>query len=140
MAHSKYSINAICLFTHLYMSLPWFWGGLKAVYEGIPGWLSGLAPAFSPRHDPGILGSSPESGSRHGACFSLCLCPCLSLSLSVYNEQINKEIFFFKAVYENNARESVILPMILGSRIKIRRTFSLNFSHILSFSPTGFCS
>ena len=40
---------------------------------GIPGWLSGLAPAFGPGCYPGVLGSSPASGSLHGACFSLCL-------------------------------------------------------------------
>ena len=39
---------------------------------GIPGWLSGFAPAFGPGRDPGVLGSSPTSGSWHGACFSLC--------------------------------------------------------------------
>ena len=49
---------------------------------GIPGWLSGLAPAFGPGRDPGVQGSSPTSGSLHGACFSLCLCLCLSLCLS----------------------------------------------------------
>ena len=31
--------------------------------KGIPGWLSGLAPAFGPGHDPGVLGSIPASGS-----------------------------------------------------------------------------
>ena len=41
---------------------------------GIPGWLSGLAPAFSSGCDPGDPGSSPTSGSLHGACFSLSLC------------------------------------------------------------------
>ena len=37
--------------------------------------------AFSPGRDPGDLGSSPTSGSLHGAWFSLCLCLCLPLSL-----------------------------------------------------------
>ena len=63
-------------------------GLLKHRAWGIPGWLSGLAPAFGPGRDPGDPGLSPTSGSRHGACFSLCLCLCLSLSL--YHEQINK--------------------------------------------------
>ena len=40
---------------------------------GIPGWLSSLAPDFSPGHGPGVLESSPTSGSQHGACFFLCL-------------------------------------------------------------------
>ena len=31
---------------------------------GIPGWHSGLAPAFGPGRDPGDLGSNPTSGSR----------------------------------------------------------------------------
>ncbi|XP_072647567.1 cotranscriptional regulator ARB2A isoform X21 [Canis lupus baileyi] len=53
------------------------------VSAGTPGWLSGLASAFCPGRDPGVLGSSPTSGSLHGACFSLCLYLCLSLSLSL---------------------------------------------------------
>ena len=53
---------------------------------GIPGWLSGLAPAFSPGHDPRVLGSSPTWGSLHGAYFSLCLCLCLSLYVSLMNK------------------------------------------------------
>ena len=32
--------------------------------SGIPGWCSGLAPAFGPGRDPGDLGSSPMSDSR----------------------------------------------------------------------------
>ena len=44
----------------------------------IPGWLGGLALAFGSGHDPGVLRSSPISGSLHGACFSLCLCVCVS--------------------------------------------------------------
>ena len=51
---------------------------------GIPGWLSGLAPAFSPGRDSGVLRSRSASGSLHGACFSLCLCLCLSLSLCLW--------------------------------------------------------
>ena len=38
------------------------------------------------RCDPGVLGSSPPSGSPQGACFSLCLC--LYLSLQVFHESI----------------------------------------------------
>ena len=53
----------------------------KEKLGGIPGWLSGLAPAFGSGRDPGALGSSPTSGSLHGACFSLPLPPSLSLSL-----------------------------------------------------------
>ena len=55
---------------------------LKCLLLGIPGWLSSLAPAFHPGHDPGLSGSSPTSGSLQGACFSLCLCPYLSLCAS----------------------------------------------------------
>uniref|UniRef100_A0A8C0P2I2 Metadherin n=1 Tax=Canis lupus familiaris TaxID=9615 RepID=A0A8C0P2I2_CANLF len=54
---------------------------------GIPGWHSGLAPAFGPGRDPGDPGSNPASGLPvHGACFSLCLCLCLSLSLCDYHK------------------------------------------------------
>ena len=37
------------------------------LYLGAPGWLSGWAPAFGSGHDPGVLGSSPASGSPQGA-------------------------------------------------------------------------
>ena len=55
---------------------------LKKTAVGAPGWLSGWVPAFGSGHDPGILGSSPASGSFYGACFSLCLCLRLSLWVS----------------------------------------------------------
>ena len=58
----------------------WSWEVvLKLAGPGIPGWLSSLAPAFGPGHDPGVPGSSPASCSGHGACFSLFLCLCLYL-------------------------------------------------------------
>ena len=48
-----------------------------------------FSTAFSPGCDPGDPGSSPMSGSLHGACFSLCLC---CVSLSVCHEQIYKSL------------------------------------------------
>ena len=45
-----------------------------------------FSAAFSPGPDPRNLGSSPTSGSLHGACFSLCLHLCLSLSVSLMNK------------------------------------------------------
>ena len=51
----------------------------KQIPAGQPGWLSGLAPAFSPGCDPGVRGSSPMSGS-------LLLPLPLSLSLSLKNK------------------------------------------------------
>ena len=42
-----------------------------------------FSAALSPGPDPGNLGSSPTSGSLHGAGFPLGLCLCLSLSLCV---------------------------------------------------------
>ena len=63
----------------------------KGLAIGIPGWLSGLEPAFGPGRDPGVLGSSPTSGSRHGACFSLCLCLCLSLC-DYHKKKLKKEV------------------------------------------------
>ena len=41
--------------------------------------------SFGPGPDPGDLGSSPMSGSPHGACFSLCLC-LYPLCVSLMNE------------------------------------------------------
>ena len=74
----------------------WLWGRLfyswatllivNYMCPGIPGWLSGLVPAFSPGRDPGVPGLNPTSGSLHGTCFSLCLCLCLSLSMSIINK------------------------------------------------------
>ena len=58
-------------------------GDLRRQVIGIPGWLSGLAPAFGLGPDPGVSGSSPASGFWHEACFSFLLCLCLSLSLSL---------------------------------------------------------
>ena len=37
---------------------------IKNEHMGIPGWCSGLAPAFGPGGDPGDPGSNPTSGSR----------------------------------------------------------------------------
>ena len=51
---------------------------------GIPQWLSGLVPPFSPGCDPGVPGLSPSLGSLHGTCVSA------SLSLSVCVSLVNK--------------------------------------------------
>ena len=62
--------------------------------SGMPGWLSGLVPAFGSGCDPGVPGSSPALGSLHGPWFNyLCLCFSLSLFLShsLYLSWINKE-------------------------------------------------
>ena len=56
---------------------------LKYGTYGMPGWLSGLEPACDPGCNPGVLGSSPTSGSLCGDCFSRSLCLCLSLYLCV---------------------------------------------------------
>ena len=63
---------------------PWVLGSSPAsgsLLRGIPGWLSGLVPAFGPGRHPGVPTSGPALGFLHGACFSLCLCLCFSLSL-----------------------------------------------------------
>ena len=51
--------------------------------RGIPGWHSGLAPAFGPGRDPGDPGSNPTSGSRCMEPASPSACVSASLSLSV---------------------------------------------------------
>ena len=53
---------------------------------GAPVWLRGWGSAFGSGRDPRVLGSSPTSGSLHGACFFLCPCLCLSLCLSWVNK------------------------------------------------------
>uniref|UniRef100_A0A8P0T4F6 MAGUK p55 subfamily member 4 n=2 Tax=Canis lupus familiaris TaxID=9615 RepID=A0A8P0T4F6_CANLF len=65
---------------------------LKPRVQGIPGWLSGLAPAFGPGHDPGVPGSSPMSVSRLGACFSLCLSQILRLVLQELNLFYSRDV------------------------------------------------
>ena len=50
---------------------------------GIPGWRSGLAPAFGPGHDPGDPGSNSTSGSRCMGPASPSACVSASLSLSL---------------------------------------------------------
>ena len=54
---------------------------IENIFSGMPGWLSGWASAFGSGHDPRGLGSSPTWGTPQGACFSLCLCLYLSVSL-----------------------------------------------------------
>ena len=67
-----------------------FWSsfGFKTKVRGIPGWRSGLVPAFGPGRDPGDPGSNPTSGTR-------CMEPaspsaCVSASLSHCVPIINK--------------------------------------------------
>ena len=57
----------------------------KMLIPGIPGWLRGLAPAFGPGRDPGVLGSSPALGSLHEPA-SPSACVSASLSVSLMNE------------------------------------------------------
>ena len=54
----------------------------KSSALGTPGWLSSWVSALISGRDPRVLGLSLTSGSPQGACFSLCLCPCLSLCVS----------------------------------------------------------
>ena len=56
---------------------------LKLDYGGIPGWRSGLAPAFGPGRDPGDPGSSPTPGSQCMEPASPSACVSLPLSLSL---------------------------------------------------------
>ena len=59
---------------------------IKILEEGIPGWRSGLAPAFGPGRDPGDPGSNPTSGSRCMETASPSAYVCLSLSLCDYHK------------------------------------------------------
>ena len=59
-------------------------------YNGTPGWLSNWASAFGSGCDPRVPGSSPASGSLHGACFSSLFLCTLPLSLSLCLSWINK--------------------------------------------------
>ena len=60
----------------------------KDEWLGIPGWRSGLAPAFGPGRDPGDPGLNPTSGSRcmEPASPSAYVSASLSLSLCDYHK------------------------------------------------------
>ena len=62
--------------------------GLNYKRLGIPGWRSGLAPAFGPGRDPGDPGSNPTSGSRcmEPASPSACVSASLPLSVTIINK------------------------------------------------------
>ena len=62
----------------------------KEKVGGIPGWRSGLAPAFGPGRDPEDLGSNPTSGSWCMEPASPSACVSASLSLSLCMTIINK--------------------------------------------------
>ena len=57
---------------------------------GIPGWRSGLAPAFGPGRDPGDPGSNPTSGSwcMEPASPSACVSASLTLSVTIIKKRI----------------------------------------------------
>ena len=74
------------IMVHIQIFSPLFYGFKIYNNLGMPGWLSGWASTFGSWHDPAVLGSSPTSDSLHEACFSLCLCFCLSLTVSLMNK------------------------------------------------------
>ena len=59
---------------------------VKIQVQGIPGWRSGLVPAFGPGRDPGDPGSNPTSGSRCMEPASPSACVSASLSLCDYHK------------------------------------------------------
>ena len=61
---------------------------IKNTLDGIPGWRSGLVPAFGLGRDPGDPGSNPTSGSQcmEPASPSACVFASLSLSLCDYHK------------------------------------------------------
>ena len=87
-ADNSITLRALLHSTTLLLKEPAAWTVLGNLLEmqnlGDPWVAQRFSATFSPGHDPGGLGSSPTSGSLHGACFSLCLCLCFSLSLSLY--------------------------------------------------------
>ena len=66
-----------------FMCIPLYLLQSRKPTRGIPGWLSGLAPAFGSGCHPGVPGSSPMLGSLHG---SLLLHLPMSLLLSLFHE------------------------------------------------------
>ena len=59
---------------------------VKRNKAGIPGWRSGLAPAFGPGRDPRDPGSNPTSGSGCMEPASPSACVSASLSLCDYHK------------------------------------------------------
>ena len=67
---------------------------IRILPTGIPGWRSGLAPAFGPGRNPGDPGSNPTSGSRcmePASSPSAYVSASLSLSLSLYDYHKKKK-------------------------------------------------
>ena len=82
----------------------------KQNLRGIPGWRSGLAPAFGPGRDPGDPGSNPTSGSRcmEPASPSACVSASLSLSLCDYHKK--NKIFKKKVLKKKKELEELLQP------------------------------
>ena len=69
------AFNSKVLYVYIFFTIKY--------WRGIPGWRSGLAPAFGPGRDPGDPGSNPTSGSRCMEPASPSACVSASLSLCV---------------------------------------------------------
>ena len=83
---------------------------IQKVVRGIPGWRSGLVPAFGPGRDPGDPGSNPTSGSwcMEPASPSAYVSASLSLSVTI----INKKIKIKKKTKKTKRIESKIIEWI----------------------------
>ena len=99
------------------------------------GWLGDWVPAFGLGHNPWVLGSSPVSDSPKGACFSLCLCPSLPLSLclSWIKKQKTKTQPFFTASFPGTqGKNSQVLQNRFQSSDQCDRTIIKELvSHLL---------
>ena len=71
---------------------------IRMMKMGIPGWRSGLAPAFGPGRDPGDSGSNPTSGSRCLEPASPSACVSASLSLCDYHKKKRIRSFSLKKI------------------------------------------
>ena len=75
MTHWLYCLSLVHYTTQ---SLVFYKALHKHGHLGMPEWLSSWVSAFGSGRDLRALGLSPASGSQWGACFSFCLCLCVS--------------------------------------------------------------
>ena len=89
---------------------------LKMKSVGIPGWCSGLAPAFGPCHDPGDPGSNPTSDSQCTEPASPSACVSASLSVTIIKKKLKKEVKHRATLWFQNFRARY-LPQGYKSRL-----------------------
>ena len=103
---------------------------IKSHMLWMPGWLSGWVSALGSGRDPGVLGSSPTSGSLHGAYFSFCLGLCLSLCLSWINKILEKNTVYYFCTKLKKSVDKI--PYLVQQFILVRLSYSSQYNSNVS--------